>query len=63
MPPKIPADECAGCGACVDICPNNVLEMVDGVAKVTKPTSCTDCWTCVDTCPLGIIQKAKPKKK
>jgi NAD-dependent dihydropyrimidine dehydrogenase PreA subunit len=63
MPPKINKKECAGCGACIDICPNNVLELVDGVAKVMNPTACIDCWACVDTCPLGIISQGKTKRK
>ena len=30
--PVIEADECIGCGICVDACPQEVLEVVNGVA-------------------------------
>ena len=62
MPPKIDTKECAGCGACVEICPENVLELVEGVSKVMNPGACTNCGACVGACPLGLITEGKVKK-
>lgn len=41
---------CIGCGACVQTCPFDALELVDGIATV-DPDKCTDCGECVAVCP------------
>lgn len=46
---------CTGCGICVDVCPNQALEMVDGIAKLTKPEACDGIGECVDACPVQAI--------
>ena len=51
---KINEEECIGCGNCVDVCPNNVLELND-VAKVKNPDACTNCGKCVEECPVDAI--------
>ena len=43
--PVIDADECIGCGICVDACPQEVLEVVN----------CIACGDCVEECPMGAI--------
>ena len=52
--PTVNADECTACGACVDACPCEVLQLED-VAVVANPDECTECGTCVDECPTGAI--------
>jgi ferredoxin len=51
----IDAGTCSGCGICVDICPHQALEMVDGIAQLTKPEACDGIGECVDACPVQAI--------
>ena len=44
---------CIGCGACLDECPFDALELVDGVARADE--KCTLCGTCVEVCPEEAI--------
>ena len=54
MPAKVNADTCTGCGACVDACPSEAIEMQDGKA-VIDADKCVDCGVCVDECPVEAI--------
>ncbi len=53
--PIINTDECIGCGICVDSCPQEVLEVVNGVAEVVNEEACIACGDCVEECPMGAI--------
>nr|WP_251212402.1 4Fe-4S dicluster domain-containing protein [Adlercreutzia murintestinalis] len=53
--PVIVADECIGCGICVDACPQEVLEVVGGVADVVNEDACIACGDCLEECPMGAI--------
>ena len=53
--PVVNADECVGCGICVDACPQEVLEVAGGVAEVTNEDSCIACGDCLEECPMGAI--------
>ena len=53
--PVIEADECIGCGICVDACPQEVLEVVSGVAEVVNEDACIACGDCGEECPMGAI--------
>jgi RnfABCDGE-type electron transport complex B subunit len=45
---------CLGYGDCVNACPENAIEVVDGVA-VVDPTKCVGCGICARVCPKGVI--------
>jgi len=52
---------CNGCGACLEKCPFDAIEMVDNVAH--QKDNCTDCGVCGKVCPTNAIEvKRKPKK-
>lgn len=45
---------CLGLGTCVDVCPFDAIEIVDGIAKIDKE-KCTACGKCVAVCPKAVI--------
>ncbi len=53
--PTVKADDCVGCGACVDVCPQDAIA-VDDVA-VIDAGKCVDCGACVDECPADAIEE------
>jgi len=53
--PKIDADLCVGCHACVDVCPTNALAQVNNKATLAFPDECTYCTACQDICPENAI--------
>jgi len=46
---------CTGCGICIDVCPHQALEIVDGYAKLIKPDACDGTGECADSCPMQAI--------
>jgi ferredoxin len=52
----INAEECSGCGICIDVCPNEVLDLVDDIAQPINESSCDGCGTCAEECPMGAVE-------
>ncbi|RKD33195.1 RnfABCDGE type electron transport complex subunit B [Thermohalobacter berrensis] len=46
---------CLGLGTCVDVCPFDAIEIVDGIAKI-DPDKCTACEKCIKACPKSVIE-------
>jgi NAD-dependent dihydropyrimidine dehydrogenase PreA subunit len=52
---EIDYDKCTGSGECVDVCPADVYELVDGKATAPNINECTECCSCVENCPTDAI--------
>jgi NAD-dependent dihydropyrimidine dehydrogenase PreA subunit len=55
----IDKNKCNGCGECVDICPADVLEVVNEKSEPKNMEECLGCESCVETCPEGAITVAE----
>jgi NAD-dependent dihydropyrimidine dehydrogenase PreA subunit len=56
--PTIDGEKCIGCFACVEFCPNDVLEFDEaaGKARVKYPFNCVvECKACAKLCPVDAI--------
>ncbi len=54
--PQIDPALCAGCGACVRVCPEgDILQMLDHKAVLTQPTKCVGHGECEAACPFSAI--------
>jgi len=57
MPAIVNADECSGCGSCVDECPSEAITLDEekGCAVVNQD-ECVDCGACEEACPSQAIK-------
>jgi len=49
------SDKCAGCGRCVEVCPQGVFVMQDKRAMVTDKDLCMECGACAKNCDFGAL--------
>ena len=52
--PRIDDAKCTACGACIDACPIEAIEMCEGAAWIDPEICCGDA-ICVPACPVGAI--------
>jgi len=52
---KIDEEKCNGCGACAAACHEGAIEMLDGVAKLTREDYCDGLGDCLPACPTNAI--------
>ena len=52
---KIDKEKCNGCGACATACHEGAIEMIDGVATLTREDFCDGLGDCLPACPTGAI--------
>jgi len=55
MPPIVDVKKCTGVGACAEVCPANVIDIVKEKAVVARPNDCIECRACEAACPKGAI--------
>ena len=55
MAVKVDESKCVGCGACIESCPVEALEMDGSVVKVDED-KCIDCGACVGACPVEALE-------
>ena len=53
--PIIDPNRCEGCGDCVQVCPRDVLRLVNGLAALAYPERCNYCGDCEEHCPTEAI--------
>ena len=53
--PIIDVDECTGCGLCVDVCEQEVLDLTDDICTIVKMDACIGCGDCAEECPTEAI--------
>ncbi len=53
---EVDYDKCKGYAECVDVCPTNVYELVDGKATAPMIDECIECCSCVEVCPAAAIK-------
>lgn len=52
---KIDEEKCIGCGKCAAACHEGAIEMVKGVAKLTREDYCDGLGDCLPACPADAI--------
>lgn len=53
---RIDYDLCDDTAACAMVCPEEVIDRIDGHSRVINPEACTECWLCVENCPTGAVE-------
>lgn len=53
---KVDYDKCNGDGECVDVCPVDCYELVEGKTTAPRIEDCTECCACVESCPENAIE-------
>lgn len=48
-------DSCAGCGTCVDACPQGCVALQPGGRALIVQEACLHCGRCCEVCPVGAI--------
>ena len=54
MAVNVDLGKCNGCGACVESCPSEALQ-VEGEKICVDEDACVDCGVCVDECPTEAL--------
>ena len=49
--------KCIGCGACIEVCPYDAIDMEDKLASIND--KCTICGACIESCPFDAIILSK----
>ncbi len=55
MHPELDHETCSGCGVCLEICPNEVYQVVGERPKPVALEECIECGACEEQCPVHAI--------
>ncbi|MBD3278172.1 MAG: 4Fe-4S dicluster domain-containing protein [Candidatus Aegiribacteria sp.] len=56
--PEVFENTCITCGQCVDVCPQDAMNIIDGKAVIDL-SKCTACGECVEICPVNAITDSR----
>ena len=48
-------EKCIGCGMCLEVCPQEVLEMNGRHARIVDRDGCMECGACAMNCPVSAV--------
>jgi len=52
---RVDADQCTGCGMCLEVCPHGVLEIAERRVRIRNRDACMECGACSRNCPVGAV--------
>jgi len=52
---KVDKSKCAGCGACIEVCPHGAIKIGEDGKAVIDQEKCRNCKRCIEACPFGAI--------
>lgn len=52
--PRVVEGKCVGCGRCAESCPQHIIDIRDGKAKIDRK-GCISCFCCQEMCPAKAI--------
>ena len=53
---RINSVSCVGCKKCVEVCPGNLIKLVDNKAVIKRERDCWGCTSCIKECRTGAIE-------
>ena len=54
---EVDMDLCIGSAECVNVCPVEVYDLIEGKVSAQNIGECIECQACQDTCPKNAILK------
>jgi NAD-dependent dihydropyrimidine dehydrogenase PreA subunit len=49
-------ERCVGCGACAEVCPQQVFVVEGKKARLVDRDGCMECGACANNCPVNAIR-------
>lgn len=54
---KVEKSRCAGCGACISVCPHGAISIGNDGRAMINEEKCKKCGKCKEVCPFNAIQE------